>query len=360
MPTVIAGLRRPNRTAWRGSVPAAAAPVQGSAIVLVLAAVLGGIGAALAVMVLQGSVLLALLAYAGGSFVTGFLALLLVMSRAMAVPDLPANCTKLHKTSKSGTQPVFRYTQPAQPDCAPFDGSTVLTRYDTHIMPDRDFGPQPMPGAGVTNLRVILADDHLMVLEILSDALSTHAAMKIMSASTLDGALALADATEQVDLIVLDWDMPGMHGCSGLAQMVDLGKAPVAVLTAAAKPDLAAAVRTAGAVGLMCKSQGLSELVRTMVDLCNGGRFYFAPQGQGAAGAPVMLSEMHSRVIGLIEAGYSNKTISAELDMPLSSVKMHVRNIFKQLGARNRTDAVRIWHNSGAAPVPYVAPIRQS
>lgn len=61
-----------------------------------------------------------------------------------------------------------------------------------------------------------------------------------------------------------------------------------------------------------------------------------------------ILSKNQNRVIRMIAAGQSNSDIAIALAMPLSTVKMHVRAIFKQLGARNRTDAVRIWHRDYA------------
>jgi DNA-binding NarL/FixJ family response regulator len=194
-------------------------------------------------------------------------------------------------------------------------------------------------------LRVILADDHLMVLEILTDVLTTHAAIKVSTATSLNAAFAVAEAAEHVDLIVLDYDMPGMHGFEGLRRMVGLGKAPVALLTGLVVPGMVDAVRSAGGVGLLSKSQGIREIALTMRDLANGGRFFYAPLGVAHVEVSSNLSDCQIRVMRMIEAGLRNKIIGAEMGLSLSTVKMHVRAIFKRLGAKNRTDAVRIWQN---------------
>lgn len=203
-----------------------------------------------------------------------------------------------------------------------------------------------------SSLRVILADDHMMVLEILSDALTTHAAMEVAKAGTLDGALLLAETTPDLDLIVLDFDMPGMNGYAGLARMVALNKAPVAVLTSVVHPGMAEAVRAAGGVGVMSKTQGIADIIKKMFDMGYGATYFFAPPEVPTASRAISLSDKQARVMRMIEQGLSNTDIGTVLGMPLSTVKMHVRSIFKRLGARNRTDAVRIWHSLAENQAP--------
>lgn len=220
-----------------------------------------------------------------------------------------------------------------------------MTKYDTSMTSDPTHGPATFVGHSTETLGVILADDHLMVLEILTDALTIHAKMKVSTATSLDDAVAVVEAAEHVDLIALDYDMPGMRGFEGLRRMVGLGKAPVALLTGLVVPSMADAVRSAGGVGLLSKSQGIGDIALTMRDLAKGGRFFYAPPGVEHAEESSGLSDCQVRVMRMIEAGLRNKVIGAEMGLPLSSVKMHVRAIFKRLGAKNRTDAVRIWHN---------------
>lgn len=212
------------------------------------------------------------------------------------------------------------------------------------MIPDRNHTAMRVKADDAASLRVIIADDHLMVLEILSDALTTHAAMDVAKAGTLDGALLLAETTPDLDLIVLDFDMPGMNGYAGLARMVAQSKAPVAILTSAVHPGMAEAVQAAGGVGVMSKSQGISDIIKKMFDLGYGSTYFFPPQEVSTGPRQINLTEKQARVMRMIESGLSNGDIGAVLEMPLSTVKMHVRSIFKRLGARNRTDAVRIWH----------------
>jgi two-component system nitrate/nitrite response regulator NarL len=220
------------------------------------------------------------------------------------------------------------------------------------MIPDRNHAAIRVKSDDAASLRVILADDHLMVLEILSDALTTHAAMDVAKAGTLDDALLLAETTPDLDLIVLDFDMPGMNGYAGLARMVALNKAPVAILTSAVHLGMAEAVQVAGGVGVMSKTQGIADIIKKMFDLGYGSTFFFPPQDVSAGPSPISLTEKQACVMRMIESGLSNSDIGKTLGMPLSTVKMHVRSIFKRLGARNRTDAVRIWHSQSEYTAP--------
>jgi DNA-binding NarL/FixJ family response regulator len=224
-----------------------------------------------------------------------------------------------------------------------------LSRFDTSLTPDSRHHALRLGTKDEASLRVVLADDHLMVLEILSDTLTTHARMEITKASTFQDALALAEAACDVDLIVLDFDMHGMRGYEGLARMVALGKAPVAILAGVVHPGMAEAVQAAGGIGLLSKTQGVFDIVQRLLDLGRGGSFFHPADRHETQADAMALSDMQARVMRMIEAGLSNKDIGTVLGIPLSTVKMHVRAIFKRLDAKNRTDSVRIWHDGAAS-----------
>lgn len=233
-----------------------------------------------------------------------------------------------------------------------------MTRLDTSMSPDRTHAAMRVKADDATSLRVILADDHLMVLEILSDALATHAAMEISKACTLDAAMLLAETTPDVDLIVLDFDMPGMNGYAGLTRMVALNKAPVVVLTSVVHPGMSEAVKAAGGVGLLSKTQGIADIIKKLFDLGYGASYFFPPQEVSGGAHPIRLTDKQARVMRMIEQGLSNTEIGTVLGMPLSTIKMHVRSIFKRLGARNRTDAVRIWNTLAEQHAPRGAEVK--
>lgn len=192
-------------------------------------------------------------------------------------------------------------------------------------------------------LRVIMADDHVLVLEVIANMLSARGNMQVETATNLDDAMKLAANYDRLDVIVLDYDMPGMNGLEGLSRMVAMHKGPVAILTGNILPGMGEAVRLAGGVGLMSKSSSAAELALILRAIAFGTTHFHTQPSMTEESDTSGLSKVESRVISMISKGMQNKSIGAELGLPETTVKMHVRSIFKKLGAKNRTDAVRLW-----------------
>jgi DNA-binding NarL/FixJ family response regulator len=192
-------------------------------------------------------------------------------------------------------------------------------------------------------LRVIMADDHVLVLEVIASMLSVRGNMQVETATNLTDALTLADAHDRLDVIVLDYDMPGMNGLEGLQRMVALHKGPVAVLTGHILPGMAEAVRLAGGVGLLSKSSSAAELALILRAMAFGTTHFHTTPFTATGADNSGLSKVETRVILMISKGMQNKSIGVELGLPETTIKMHIRSIFKKLGAHNRTDAVRLW-----------------
>jgi DNA-binding NarL/FixJ family response regulator len=196
-----------------------------------------------------------------------------------------------------------------------------------------------------------VADDHVLVLEVIAAMLSARGNMQVETATNLADALALAAAHDRLDVIVLDYDMPGMNGLEGLQRMVALHKGPVAVLTGHILPGMAEAVRLAGGVGLLSKSSSAAELALILRAMAFGTTHFHTTPPNSSGTDNSALSKVEARVVLMISKGMQNKSIGVELGVPETTIKMHVRSIFKKLGARNRTDAVRLW-KLNAMPMP--------
>jgi DNA-binding NarL/FixJ family response regulator len=200
-------------------------------------------------------------------------------------------------------------------------------------------------------LRVIMADDHVLVLEVIANMLASRGNMQVETATNLEDALSLAAAHNRLDVIVLDYDMPGMNGLEGLQRMVAQHKGPVAILTGNILPGMAEAVRLAGGIGLMSKSSSAAELALILRAMAFGTTHFHTVPTPTNQTEIAGLNKTETRVILMISKGMQNKSIGAELGLPETTIKMHVRSIFKKLGARNRTDAVRLW-KLNAMPMP--------
>jgi DNA-binding NarL/FixJ family response regulator len=197
-----------------------------------------------------------------------------------------------------------------------------------------------------TSLRLLVADDHEMVLDMLEVYLSKSGGMAVTKAQSLDEALARITAQGPFDLVLLDWQMPGMNGLEGLRRALDHnGGRPVAILTGTPVLRMVEDILGAGAAGILLKSvpaRSLTNAIRFMY----AGEQYLPMELMRSAGAVARtqgsgpLSGVELAVLGGLASGRQNKEIALDLGLAEPTVKMHVTSICRKLSARNRTQAV--------------------
>ena len=89
-------------------------------------------------------------------------------------------------------------------------------------------------------MRILIADDHDLLRETLSMFLASEGSIDTALASTLDAALDLIHSEEKFDLIMLDYNMPGMAGLNGLKRAMEAsGGTPVALMSGIASRSVA-------------------------------------------------------------------------------------------------------------------------
>ena len=198
-------------------------------------------------------------------------------------------------------------------------------------------------------LNVLIADDHPLFRQALSEALSqTRHNVNIEQVQTLNDTLAAADRGD-IDLILLDLKMPDCVGLMGLIELRDRHpETSIAVVTANEAGQTMRKVRNAGAQGYLIKSMELEALVQALNTLLSGEKF-FALEGVDdpqsidqdidAMNKLASLTPKQQHVLSLISRGYLNKQIAYELDIKETTVKTHVSEIFRKLGIFNRTQA---------------------
>jgi len=145
------------------------------------------------------------------------------------------------------------------------------------------------------------------------------------------------------DAVLLDLDMPGMDGLTGLALLrSDRPTVPIIVVSAARE---AAVIRRAyefGASAYIDKSASLEEISATVRAVLDGE--IFAPADDtpvdSFAQRAAQLTPQQWRVLALMIQGDQNKQIAYKLGVGEATVKAHVTVILRKLGVRSRTQAV--------------------
>lgn len=191
---------------------------------------------------------------------------------------------------------------------------------------------------------ILIADDHALVSETIAAYLEQSGLQNVVTVQSLDEALAKAAASESLELVLLDWRMPGMEGLQGLSRMKDVvTDAPVAMMSGMASPEIAQEAISMGAAGFVPKTLGAKSLVST-IRLIMSGETYVPFEFMKDAGREAIpnLTRREAEVLRCVCAGKPNKQIARELELKEVTVKLHVKTMCRKLGAANRTQAAMI------------------
>lgn len=199
-------------------------------------------------------------------------------------------------------------------------------------------------------MRMLLADDHDLFREAVAAMLTAEGGVVVVSVSRLEAVLDCL-AGQTFDLILLDYQMPGMNGLAGLKRVRDLApQVPVAVMSGTTLRDLATEALAHGAAGFVPKTLGIRAMIAAVKRMAAGE--IFAPLSMLDAPPPLQapledLTRREREVLEGICNGKSNKEIARDLDVQEVTVKLHVKTLARKLGARNRTHAAMIARDGG-------------
>ncbi|CAN5899628.1 response regulator transcription factor [soil metagenome] len=193
-------------------------------------------------------------------------------------------------------------------------------------------------------LSFLIADDHPMVRDALASALGqSFAGAAIAMAASLPQVQAALDRAPETDALLLDLDMPGMDGLTGLGLLrSDYPTVPIIVVSATREAGVPRRAYDLGASAYIDKSASLEMIAGTVRAVLNGE--IVAPPEAGPADTFAQranqLTPQQWRVLALMVHGDQNKQIAYKLSVGEATVKAHVTVILRKLGVRSRTQAV--------------------
>ncbi|QEW07958.1 response regulator transcription factor [Nitrincola iocasae] len=205
-------------------------------------------------------------------------------------------------------------------------------------------------------IKLLIADDHPLFREALINVI--NAALcdpKIIEAGTLDDALVLAQAHEDMDLILLDINMPGMHGLEGLSALRrEAPTIPVVIISAEEDKQTVLKALDQGAAGFIAKSAARDEMATALQQILQGEVYLPASIMRKTQESPLpaqtrpslsmeLLFSLTRRQLLVLERmvkGESNKQIATHLNIAETTVKAHVSAILAKLGVNNRVQAI--------------------
>lgn len=208
--------------------------------------------------------------------------------------------------------------------------------------------------------KILIADEHPLFRQAISSVIASgFECSEIIETSGLDNVLEITRKNKGLNLILLDLDMPGMHGLDGLIRLRNEAPTiPVVIVSAKDNKQVALQAITYGAVGFITKSFPRDQMTDAIYQIFNGNVYlhqdsniirtgkedgYRQGSFEGGQIYPELLSSLTRRQLLVLERmakGESNKQIAYKLNIAETTVKAHVSAIFRKLGVHNRVQAI--------------------
>ncbi len=210
-------------------------------------------------------------------------------------------------------------------------------------------------------IRIIIADDHALVLEGLRGLLDQVPEIEVVAVAQNGDELLELLKQHPVDIVILDLQMP-YGGLKALAE-IRRREIPVRVLVLTAFGD-GESIQSAlelEAEGFALKTESPTQTIEAIRQVAQGrlvfprsAQRWLASHRQTASPRPAAnLSAREVEVLSLLAQGLTNQQISRELTVSENTVRFHLKNIFEKLNVANRTEAAA-WYfeNHGSLTTP--------
>lgn len=196
-------------------------------------------------------------------------------------------------------------------------------------------------------VRVLLVDDHPIVIRALTRLLSTDDLEVVGSCTSGYEAIEFALAL-RADVVVLDLDLPDANGVS-IVRRLNRMEFPGSIVLIASEVDEAdtlEAIRL-GVRGIVLKSQAPEDFVSAVRGVAAGGRWLprrlldatldsALSRESARQSLPSALTPREFEVMRLVGLGYSNKRIAREMGISEGTAKVHLNNVFRKLAVTSR------------------------
>jgi DNA-binding NarL/FixJ family response regulator len=215
-------------------------------------------------------------------------------------------------------------------------------------------------------MKILICDDHALFREGLRLVLAQlEGNPELIEAADAKEALLGVEANEDLDLVLLDLNMPGSDGLTTLATLrKQFPTIPVVIVSASERPQDIRAALDGGASGFIPKSSRGPVLLSALQLVFSGGVYVPAlalnapeePASPGRTPSPsrrkgdVPLTGRQLEVLNLMSRGLTNKEICGVLGIAEGTVKAHIAAIFEALDVTNRTEAAMAMRELGLEP----------
>jgi DNA-binding NarL/FixJ family response regulator len=201
--------------------------------------------------------------------------------------------------------------------------------------------------------KILIADDHVMIIDALTAYLKRHAPQaEILTAVDIESATAILAENADCDIAIFDYVMPGVRGAETFKNIMQrFPKLKVVILSGHVEHDLMQTLVSAGIHGVLPKTMPSAALV-SAVNLILSGETYVPWQLQHPPALPevtfaggISLSRREQEVLNCVKQGMTNKEIARSLDLQEVTIKLHIGSLCRKFDVTNRTQlAIKALH----------------
>jgi len=192
-------------------------------------------------------------------------------------------------------------------------------------------------------MKILIADNHDLVRDAISSLIvRDDNKTQVLQACDVLQCLDILDQQPNIDLILLDVNMPGMDNLQSIKTIADgYPKIPIAMISGEVKREEVERSFELGAKGFIPKTMNGKSLLLTLNLIISGTKYIpeicLEPE---SIETNALLSKRELQVLNELFNGHSNKVIAKTLFIEETTVKLHVRSLFQKLDAKNRTEVV--------------------
>lgn len=197
-----------------------------------------------------------------------------------------------------------------------------------------------------------IADDHPLFREAMLNVLATHFPDAVVAeSSSLEETIAALGENPDIDLLLLDINMPGSQDLFGLVNVrKNFPDVPVVMVSAWQDKTIMSRALGHGASGYIPKSLNSDAIAEAIKSVLSGE--HWVPGGIDSVKSPLdgdeldlasrlaQLTPQQYKVLCALREGQLNKQIAYDLGITEATVKAHITAILRKLGVSNRTQAV--------------------
>jgi DNA-binding NarL/FixJ family response regulator len=206
-------------------------------------------------------------------------------------------------------------------------------------------------------MRVLIADDHPLILAGIKRALEEDDQFEVVAEARIGSQVLPLVSQTQPDLALLDLRMPEMDGLTCLDRIrKEHPKVKVVILSVSTDPEVVQTVLNHGAAAYVVKSVNPIDLSSALRQALEGTVFSAVGLPEKTAQEDAVkaagLTDRETTILKALARGLSNEAIGKELWVAQQTVKFHLTNIYRKLDVKNRTEAARYAYEHGLIDSP--------